>query len=284
MKLTLRSQKIGKRVAGVGLLILILWCGNWSACRQRQRDNNVLINAVYLGTEPLVESSLNGGANPNIYFDPSTRKALPEHSIWTALAGENTRKTLPSAARAPVLSLAITYLRKEAVEKLIDRGAGVNAPDDKGSAPIHYATQHNATDILITLLDHHADVNSKNKAGNTPLHLAVYNRNLPNIQVLLDRGAQVEAVNGEGLSSLDILSFQCSKLHYEWLVTSMTNRADEKQVAQGKINLHYKHQFDLLRPLIAVLEKNGAKPSEAAQHRFIDSFELNEHEIDEALK
>ena len=54
----------------------------------------------------------------------------------------------------------------------LKHGANVNAKDDNGSTPLHWAAAKNAHETAEVLLKHDADVNAKNKEGWTPLFIA----------------------------------------------------------------------------------------------------------------
>lgn len=78
------------------------------------------------------------------------------------------RTPLHWAARAATPNLEIVTL-------LLDRGAGVNAPDNNGIVPLHSAASRGQAEAAALLLARGADPNIRDKARNTPLAMAVIN-------------------------------------------------------------------------------------------------------------
>ena len=95
------------------------------------------------------------------------------------------------------------------VEDCLQGGADVNATDDNGGTPLHWAAGfiegHEFAEnheFAIALLDAGANVNATDDDGWTPLHVAAYNEN-PDVAIaLLDAGADVNATDDDGLTPL----------------------------------------------------------------------------------
>ncbi len=246
-----------------------------------------LVQKAYEGEEETVVFSLNAGADPNTYFDAATKQMIPEPG-WAEdwLASVRGQKHAIRPDSAPVISLAVTYGRQYVVDRLLARGADVNAPDDKGSTPLHYAALHNQRDILLTLLDHHADVNHANSAGQTALHIAVAQHNVVNAQLLLDRGANPDLADKAGQTPLDNIGLEAEDQHREWMLRYGENKLapaqDLKETPQA-ITASYKRRLDSLRPLIVALQRSGAKMFKETQNRLAGSFDLNPRDVDKAL-
>jgi len=60
-----------------------------------------------------------------------------------------------------------------AVRCFLLRGADVNAKDEYGNTPLHFAAWHGHREVIEVLIDKGANVNSKAGNGLTPLELAV---------------------------------------------------------------------------------------------------------------
>src|SRR5262249_13869630 len=67
------------------------------------------------------------------------------------------------------LFTAIRNADAQAVRKLLDNGADVNARDPEGNTPLILASSYASPECLELLIGKGADVNSANKAGATPL-------------------------------------------------------------------------------------------------------------------
>jgi uncharacterized protein len=93
--------------------------------------------------------------------------------------------------------------RKDAVEKLLEHRADVNAQDADGDAPLHGAAQNGNVEILNLLLDKGADPNVKNKLGGTPLMWAAVFGNETAAERLLERGADASLKDADGMTALD---------------------------------------------------------------------------------
>jgi len=85
---------------------------------------------------------------------------------------------------------------------LVDAGADVNAANEMGHTPLHFAANADAVRALVAA---GADVNARSRDGSTPLHLAVEAPGgVGAVEALLAAGAAVDAVNARGRTPLDI--------------------------------------------------------------------------------
>ena len=66
------------------------------------------------------------------------------------------------------LCIAVTFNNAETVQALLNTGTDVNATDNRGSTPIHHATQNKHIDAIKILLNANANPNIRNKNGDTP--------------------------------------------------------------------------------------------------------------------
>ncbi len=133
------------------------------------------IASIMLGLLIVPLSGTRMAASPGDIFD-SVKKGDPA-AVKTLLDGDPSlaaardadgRTPLHWAARAATPSLEIMTL-------LLDRGAGVNAPDNNGIVPLHSAASRGQAEATALLLARGADPNIQDKARNTPLGMAVIN-------------------------------------------------------------------------------------------------------------
>ncbi len=91
---------------------------------------------------------------------------------------------------------------------LIDSGADVNAGDENGYTPLHFAVNADSVEVVRYLLDSGANLEAVNDKGETPLNIAVGNTTSGAgeiIQFLRDRGADPFRPANNGRSAIDYL-------------------------------------------------------------------------------
>ncbi|MDB2449285.1 ankyrin repeat domain-containing protein [Pseudomonadales bacterium] len=85
---------------------------------------------------------------------------------------------------------------------LVKYGADVNATTYDGSTALHilFASWSNPMECKEILLDHGADIEARDEGGETPLHYAARNSDAEEINFLIERGANVNAISEFGLT------------------------------------------------------------------------------------
>ena len=99
----------------------------------------------------------------------------------------------------PPLHYAVLYDHKEIAELLIEKGADVNAKAGFGSTPLHDAAFSDLKEVAELLIANGADVNVKSKFGETPLDLAIINNETETAALLRKHGGKTgEELKAEG--------------------------------------------------------------------------------------
>jgi ankyrin repeat protein len=96
------------------------------------------------------------------------------------------------------------------IKRLLDLQADINAEDDGGLSPLHYAIMADSSNELIfcieILLRSGSNINaSNNKSKSTPLHLAARYGKIDKVKVLIKHGARVNSMNADGQTPLHYL-------------------------------------------------------------------------------
>jgi ankyrin repeat protein len=88
------------------------------------------------------------------------------------------------------------------VSRLLNVGADVNAKDNYGITPLHWASLTGHVQVFNELLEHEADIEAKDTDGETPLHNACCNGHVAVVNELLSRGANTEVKDNGGYTPL----------------------------------------------------------------------------------
>lgn len=81
----------------------------------------------------------------------------------------------------------------------------INLRDDNGQTALHYAAERNLADSIQILVDHGGDINATDNYGFSPLHwavVAVAERKSAAISLLLTMGADINSTSADGRSAL----------------------------------------------------------------------------------
>jgi uncharacterized protein len=130
---------------------------------------SVLMNAISMNNEAMVDKLLNAGANPRVHD-------------------------------ADALHYAIEFKRPAMVQKLLDKGADINARKQNGNTPLMEAIEMENTEIINLLIDRGADVNLPGQYERLPFVNALFRNMIPVVEKLIEKGANINAkmgVNGD---------------------------------------------------------------------------------------
>jgi ankyrin repeat protein len=185
-----------------------LWCaarsGNESVVRFLQENganinakeesgSSVLWIAAMFGQEAVVRLLLKWGADVHAK-DQYGQSALAiaayhEHKVIIRLL-------LETGPEWTALHEAVWHGQEKLAESLLEKGAHVDAKDQRGWTALHWACRNGHETVARRLLQRGADVSIKNKDGLTALDMAARNGHIAVVQTLLDKEPHID-VKGE---------------------------------------------------------------------------------------
>jgi ankyrin repeat protein len=176
---------------------------------QNSDGRTVLISAAARGDREIVNLLLARGVDVNVkdkrgYTALShALEAMYEDVVDVLLTRAELDPNCRGLNERPALLAYVWRDNKERIEKLMARGADVNAPDADGDTALHGAAQTGNVEITRMLLDKGANPNAKNKQGGTPLMWAAVYGNHDAAVLLLSRGADASLKDNEGVTAAE---------------------------------------------------------------------------------
>ena len=125
------------------------------------------------------------------------------------------------------------------IERLISKGADIDAETNEGATPLIFAVANNRLSSVLTLLAHNPDVNKMTLNNETPLIISVKNQNSQIAEALIRGGADIDLAD----------KFGATPLHYASLIGSF-NLADLLLYYEADCN---KKANDGTTPLMAAI-------------------------------
>lgn len=111
-------------------------------------------------------------------FDRAGRTALHYATIDAPVGLDHGAALSDPALKAENHRTIVEFILDNS-QSLLDAGADVNAHDEVGSTPLHFAAKGESEEVIRLLIDSGADVNATNNRGETPLNNAVGNTTPP---------------------------------------------------------------------------------------------------------
>lgn len=176
---------------------------------QNSDGRTVLIAAAARGDLEVTNTLLARGVDPNVkdkrgYTALSHAIEAMYEEVVDALLN---RPEIDANSRGlngrPALSAYVWRDDKARVEKLLARGADVNAVDNDGDTALHGAAQSGNVEIVRLLLDKGANPNAKNKVGGTPLMWAAVYGHTDAARSLLSKGADASLKDNDGITAVE---------------------------------------------------------------------------------
>ena len=177
--------------------------------RSESDGRTVLISAAARGDLQIVKLLLERGADVNAKDNQeytAFNHAIQARYDEVAEVLLNHPKFDPNARGLNGVPPLMSYVwrdHKEAVQKLLDRGADVNAQDYDGDTALHGAAQSGNVEIIDMLLAKGANLNTKNKVGGTPLMWAAVYGHEEAARRLLEHGANASLKDADGMTARD---------------------------------------------------------------------------------
>lgn len=167
-------------------------------------------------------------------------------------------RLLVGGANGLLYSYSVIHGEVEPVQCLIENGADMNAPDEKGFTPLIAAAQRGHIDIAKYLLAKGADPNAADRNGMTPLIFAANRGHREIVQYLLESGAGIENPDNEGTTPLAFAVFSRQFGIVKLLVEhgAMVNAPDQLGITPLMNAAQWGH-LDIARYLI----EKGANPN-----------------------
>ncbi|KAJ5950663.1 uncharacterized protein N7479_009076 [Penicillium vulpinum] len=158
-----------------------------SALHQACRDGNLEIMKLLVESGANVNATVFGyrgtplqsACQAGDWDDPGTAQLRLEY-----LLSKGANPTAAGGQFGTLMSTAAAFTPPSIVRFLLNKGAPIEAHNQQGCMPIHFAATH-GIDNLLVLMDAGANIEARDKMGRTPLHWAAQNGRLRVVDYIL---------------------------------------------------------------------------------------------------
>ena len=144
---------------------------------------------------------------------------------------------------------------KEVVPLLLNRGANIKAHDNGGQTALHFAVIHGRIEAISLLLNRSANIEAHDNKGQTALHFAVMHGPREAISLLLTRGAIIEALNNQGQTALHFAVMHGRMEVISLLLTRGVNI--EAHDNKGQTVLHFAVMYGRMEAISLLLDRGA---------------------------
>ena len=117
----------------------------------------------------------------------------------------------------------------EIVRILIDAGTDLNVKDKGGNTPLHIAANEGEPETAILLINAKADLNVQNNLGETPLHTTVYYDAEEVAWMLIDAGADLNMQAKNGNTPLHLAAYEGN----DYIVQTLLDAGADETILNG---------------------------------------------------
>ena len=159
------------------------------------------------------------------------------------------------------IHIAILGGDAEGVKEFLAGGADVNAKNQRGWTPLHYAK---TKEVIIMLIKKGADVNAKNQQGWTRLGFAVTNGDKETTELLIEKGADMNAKDDVGMTPLHVAARKGHKEIAKLLIAEGADVNTKDENSLTPLDLAIQNQGSVMYPgrqeeTADLLRKHGGK-------------------------
>jgi hypothetical protein len=111
------------------------------------------------------------------------------------------------------------------VKRHLDKGSDVNAKDEDGVTPLHYAAEGGYNEIVELLIDKGANVNAKDENGATPQDLAIQFKEFETAALLRKHGGIHETIHSADVRDEDGSTHRNFVYWFLWFILGVMSLA-----------------------------------------------------------
>ncbi|KAK4206585.1 hypothetical protein QBC37DRAFT_356693 [Rhypophila decipiens] len=215
-KFSLYPGESNRILAEICMRRLSLWDFSLKSLQTSQERDKYIAKRTLLGysAQYWAEHFRKGDWNSGDWtIEKATKTALSHLNPQkpASLAWFEIYQMLETKSRPPnfiPLIIASYFGHNTVVQQLLEAGAEVDAKDNDGRTPLHWASEQDHSTVVQQLLEAGAEVDAKDNDGRTPLHWASAKGHGTVVQQLLEAGAEVDAKKNDGWTPLHWASLE----------------------------------------------------------------------------